>query len=164
MLQSYGTVGMIKMMCNCHYWVPYGWDFKALSYSGPSSFLYGNISCLNNSLWALKDCIICHLTISKLGKVANFATFFQQHLLGDHKSFEPFDLLLFSPRPLMHRWTDDEMMLATGSRVDYLRHHLKISSAYADIPVRDAVPEINHGWWFCFNWRFLWFLSETSQG
>ncbi|KAL0318825.1 UNVERIFIED_CONTAM: Carbon catabolite repressor protein 45, partial [Sesamum angustifolium] len=37
-------------------------------------------------------------------------------------------------RPLMSRWTDEEIMLATGSRHSVLRHHLKLCSAYAGVP------------------------------
>ncbi|KZV33021.1 carbon catabolite repressor protein 45 [Dorcoceras hygrometricum] len=43
------------------------------------------------------------------------------------------------------RWTAEELMLATGSRNSYLRHPLKLSSAYANIPgsfkYRDKVGE-----------------------
>ncbi|KAL0355211.1 UNVERIFIED_CONTAM: Carbon catabolite repressor protein 45 [Sesamum radiatum] len=48
-------------------------------------------------------------------------------------------------RPLMNRWTDEEIMLATGSRLSVLRHHLKLCSAYAGVPgtpdVRDKIGE-----------------------
>ncbi|KAL0415816.1 UNVERIFIED_CONTAM: Carbon catabolite repressor protein 45 [Sesamum latifolium] len=47
--------------------------------------------------------------------------------------------------PLMNRWTDEEIMLATGSRLSVLRHHLKLCSAYAGVPgtpeVRDKIGE-----------------------
>ncbi|KAL6576325.1 hypothetical protein OROHE_000106 [Orobanche hederae] len=44
------------------------------------------------------------------------------------------------------RWTDEELMLATGSRLNSsLRHHLKLCSAYAEVPgspeVRDKIGE-----------------------
>lgn len=43
------------------------------------------------------------------------------------------------------RWTGEELMLATGSRNSYLRHPLKLSSAYAKIPgsfkYRDKIGE-----------------------
>ncbi|KAL0442000.1 UNVERIFIED_CONTAM: Carbon catabolite repressor protein 45 [Sesamum radiatum] len=45
-------------------------------------------------------------------------------------------------RPLMNRWTNEEIMLATGSRHSVLRHHLKLCSAYAGVPVR-------------YSWSFL---------
>ncbi|KAL6584471.1 hypothetical protein OROMI_003760 [Orobanche minor] len=43
-------------------------------------------------------------------------------------------------------WTDEELMLATGSRLNSsLRHHLKLCSAYAEVPgspeVRDKIGE-----------------------
>ncbi|KAL2479080.1 Carbon catabolite repressor protein 4-like protein 5 [Forsythia ovata] len=48
-------------------------------------------------------------------------------------------------RPSIHRWTDEELMLATGSRLSHLSHHLKLSSAYAGVPgsskTRDKVGE-----------------------
>lgn len=48
-------------------------------------------------------------------------------------------------RPLMNRWTNEEIMLATGSRLSVLRHHLKLCSAYAGVPgtpeVRDKIGE-----------------------
>ncbi|KAI3454902.1 hypothetical protein Pfo_011565 [Paulownia fortunei] len=48
-------------------------------------------------------------------------------------------------RHLMNRWTDEEIMLATGSRLSQLRHHLKLCSAYAEVPgsskVRDKIGE-----------------------
>ncbi|KAK9278703.1 hypothetical protein L1049_028278 [Liquidambar formosana] len=37
--------------------------------------------------------------------------------------------------PLMYRWSDEELRLATGSDgVTHLRHHLKLSSAYMGVP------------------------------
>ncbi|XP_022885605.1 carbon catabolite repressor protein 4 homolog 5 [Olea europaea var. sylvestris] len=48
-------------------------------------------------------------------------------------------------RPSMYKWTDEELMLATGSRLSHLSHHLKLSSAYAGVPgsskTRDKVGE-----------------------
>ncbi|KAK6148660.1 hypothetical protein DH2020_019572 [Rehmannia glutinosa] len=48
-------------------------------------------------------------------------------------------------RPSLNRWTDEELMLATGSRLSSLRHHLKLCSAYAEVPgsskVRDKIGE-----------------------
>ena len=38
--------------------------------------------------------------------------------------------------PLHNRWTDEEKMLATGSRENSLKHPLMLRSAYAGIPVR----------------------------
>uniref|UniRef100_A0A5B6YJW6 Endonuclease/exonuclease/phosphatase domain-containing protein n=1 Tax=Davidia involucrata TaxID=16924 RepID=A0A5B6YJW6_DAVIN len=38
-------------------------------------------------------------------------------------------------RPLRYRWSDEELKLATGSEgVTHLRHHLKLCSAYLEIP------------------------------
>ncbi|XP_024020261.1 carbon catabolite repressor protein 4 homolog 5 isoform X1 [Morus notabilis] len=38
-------------------------------------------------------------------------------------------------RPLFHRWSDEELRLATGSgEVTYLQHHLKLCSAYHGVP------------------------------
>lgn len=38
-------------------------------------------------------------------------------------------------KPLMHRWTDEELRLATGTVSVHLLHQLKLCSAYAGVPV-----------------------------
>ncbi|XP_027124955.2 carbon catabolite repressor protein 4 homolog 5 isoform X1 [Coffea arabica] len=39
-----------------------------------------------------------------------------------------------SKKPLMHRWSQDELRLAAGSAVSHVRHPLKLCSAYVGVP------------------------------
>ncbi|KAK6148648.1 hypothetical protein DH2020_019560 [Rehmannia glutinosa] len=65
--------------------------------------------------------------------------------LASSKVMHPFAALMLTLKPSLNRWTDEEIMLATGSRLSSLRHHLKLCSAYAEVPgsskVRDKIGE-----------------------
>ncbi|KAI5660187.1 hypothetical protein M9H77_28980 [Catharanthus roseus] len=39
-----------------------------------------------------------------------------------------------SKKPFVHKWSDEELMLASGSGDAYLRHQLKLHSAYVGVP------------------------------
>ncbi|XP_073052764.1 carbon catabolite repressor protein 4 homolog 5 [Primulina eburnea] len=67
------------------------------------------------------------------------------------------------------RWTHEELMLATGSRNSYLRHPLKLSSAYAKIPgsfkYRDKVGEplaTSHHSMFTGTVDYIWHTSDLA--
>lgn len=42
---------------------------------------------------------------------------------------------IYTTRPLIHRWSEEELRLATGNEeISLLHHHLKLSSAYHGVP------------------------------
>ncbi|KAL9156121.1 hypothetical protein ABFS82_09G052000 [Erythranthe guttata] len=51
----------------------------------------------------------------------------------------------YMTRHFKNRWTDEEIMLATGSKRSCVKHHLNLCSAYAEVPgssnVRDEIGE-----------------------
>ncbi|XP_073150848.1 carbon catabolite repressor protein 4 homolog 5 [Henckelia pumila] len=67
------------------------------------------------------------------------------------------------------RWTGEELMLATGSRNSYLRHPLKLSSAYSNVPgsfkYRDKVGEplaTSYHSMFTGTVDYIWHTSDLA--
>ncbi|CAA0818397.1 Carbon catabolite repressor protein 4 homolog 5 [Striga hermonthica] len=103
----------------------------------------------------------------------NFRQFDRTHMSGQifpSRFLEPKFKVNHVTSSLMNRWTEEEIMLATGSRLGgnrSLTHHLKLSSAYSEVPgsseVRDRTGEplaTSYHSFFCGTVDYIWHTPD----